>query len=238
MNYYDLHIHSAFSEGESSIEQLAEMAKQLGYSGVCFAEYFGGSQQLNKLKNETAKIASKVGIEIFLGFEARTLSELDRLREWRRKFDVLLVRGGDLRLNRAACETKEVDILTHPSYGRYDCGLNQVLMKLAAKNNVAIELNFREILISTKKTRNIVLANMQELVKLAKKYKAPIILCSGSISHWTLRDPMCMQSMAMQLGLTLVEAKKAMTKVPEDITSSSKKKTRSNWVTDGVKIVK
>jgi len=237
MEYYDLHIHSAFSEGESSIEELATMAKHLGYKGVCFAEYFGGEQQLKKLRQETAKAAANTGIEIFLGFEARNLRELERLRNWRNKFDVLLVRGGDLKLNRAACETKEVDILTHPSYGRYDCGLNHILMKLAAKNDVAIELNFREILISTKKTRNTVLANMQELAKLAKQYKAPIILCSGSISHWTLRDPLVMQSMAMQLGLTLNEARLAITKVPAEMIARSKAKRSKDWIADGVKVV-
>ncbi len=238
MNYYDLHIHSAFSEGESSIEQLADMAMQLGFRGVCFSEYFEGKERLKKLKQETAKAATNVGIEIFLGFEAQTVRDIDKLRNWRKQFDVLLVHGGDLRVNRAACETKEVDILTHPSYGRYDCGLNHILMKLAAKNNVAIELNFREILISTKKTRNTVLANMHEIVKLAKKYKAPIILCSGSISHWTLRDPLVLRSMAMQLGLTLGEAKDAITKVPENIIAYSKKKRDKNQVANGVKIVK
>jgi ribonuclease P/MRP protein subunit RPP1 len=238
MDYYDLHIHSAFSEGESSIEELADMAMQLGFKGVCFSEYFEGKERLKKLKKEIAKASANVGIDIFLGFEARTLGEIAKLKAWRKEFDVLLVHGGDLRVNRAACETKEVDILTHPSYGRYDCGLNHILARLAAKNNVAIELNFREILISTKKTRNTVLANMRELVKLGKKYKVPIIICSGSISHWTLRDPLVLRSMGMQLGLTLKEAKDAVTKVPESIIACSKKKTGKDWVENGVKIVK
>lgn len=237
MDYYDLHVHSAFSEGESTIEEIAEMAKRLGYFGVCFSEYFGGEQQLNRLRTEITNVKSKIDIDIFLGFEAKTLSELEKLKQWRKHFDVLLVRGGDLRLNRAACETKEVDILTHPSYGRYDCGINHVLAKLAAKNKVAIELNFREILVSTKKTRNVVLANMRELVELGKKYKAPIILCSGSISHWTLRDPLCMQSMAMRLGLSLEDAKKAITQTPRDIIEKSRRKRGEGWVEDGVRVV-
>ena len=237
MAYYDLHVHSAFSEGESTIEQIAETAKMLGYSGVCFSEYFSGDQHLKKLKAEIAKAEAKAGIDISIGFEARTVGELDKLSQMRRKFDVLLVRGGDLRLNRAACETKEVDILTHPSYGRYDCGINHVLAKLAAKNGVAIELNFREILISTKKTRNIVLANMRTLAELGKKYRAPLILCSGSTSHWTLRDPLCMQSMAMQLGLNIDDAKRAMSQVPAGIIRNSKDKRSENWVEEGVRVV-
>lgn len=48
MNYYDLHVHSAFSEGTSSLEQLAETAKKLNFSGFCFVEYFQDDDQIKK----------------------------------------------------------------------------------------------------------------------------------------------------------------------------------------------
>src|SRR3972149_2171930 len=139
MNFFDLHIHSAFSEGESSLEQLASTAKQLGYAGICFSEYFKNDNQIKKLYEEIQKVKEKIGIEVFLGFEAREPRELNKLIERRRKFDVLLARGGDLKLNRIACETPQVDILTHPELDRNDSGLNHILVKEAAKNNVAIE---------------------------------------------------------------------------------------------------
>ena len=50
MYYFDLHVHSAFSGGTSSLEQLASIAKELGYTGICFAEYFQNESQLMKLK--------------------------------------------------------------------------------------------------------------------------------------------------------------------------------------------
>lgn len=144
MKYYDLHVHSAFSEGESTIDQLAQRAKELGYIGICFAEYYEGRDQLHKLKECVAEAVRKSGIEILLGFEARNEKELRKLADMRKMFDILLARGGDLKMNRAAVETREVDILTHPEHGRYDCGMNHVMARLAKKNNVAIELNFRE----------------------------------------------------------------------------------------------
>lgn len=234
MKTYDLHVHSAFSEGESSLEQLAGMAKRLGYSGICFAEYFENERQLKKLKTEVAKVERKVGIEILLGFEARSVKELRILRNKRKLFDILLVRGGDLRMNRTACETPEVDILTHPEYNRNDAGLNHVMMKLAKRNNVAVEINYREILTASEKTRSKILANMRNNVKLAKKYGVPIILCSGAISHYELRDPLCMASTATQLGLTLKEAKDAVSKVPSSIVKKSKTRKGKKWVMPGV----
>lgn len=238
MKFFDLHIHSAFSEGESTIEQLAERAKGLGYSGICFSEYYEGRAQLEKLKAEIAKARQKTKMEIFLGFEARNTRELRRLADMRRMFDILLARGGDLKMNRVAIETKEVDILTHPEHGRYDCGMNHVMAKLAKRNDVAIEINLREILTSTKKTRSRILGNMRDNIALEKKYKMPIILCSGAISHWELRDPFCMISMVEQLGMEPEQAKEAISKIPEKIIKRAEERRSERWIIPGIKIVK
>jgi len=237
MRFFDLHVHSAFSEGESTIEQLAKRADELGYRGICFSEYYEGRAQLEKLKAEIAKAQRKTKIEILLGFEARNTRELKRLADIKGMFDVLLARGGDLRMNRAAVEIKEVDILTHPEHGRYDCGMNHVMAKFAKRNNVAIEINFREVLTSTKKTRSRILANMRDNIALAKKYKMPIILCSGAISHWELCDPLSMTSMAEHLGMTLKQAKEAVSKVPEKILKLAKERKSKKWIIPGVKVV-
>lgn len=236
MNYFDLHIHSAFSGGESSLEQLAKAAKQLGYRGICFVSYYQDEKQKEILLAEIERIKKEIGIDAYLGFEARDLKELRILSENRRGFDILLARGGDLELNRTACETPEVDILTHPEYQRTDSGLDHVCMKFAAKNNVAIEMNFREILTTNKKTRALVLSNISRNLKLAKKYRAPIILCSGTISHWELRDPECLISMATQLGLELKEAKKSISEIPEKIVMQARERKDKKWIMPGVRV--
>lgn len=238
MRFFDLHVHSAFSGGQSSLEQLASIAKELGYTGICFAEYYQNENQLKKLKGDISKVSEKVGIEIYLGFEARNPKELHKLVERRRMFDILLVQGGDLKMNRLACETPEVDILTHPENNRNDSGLNQVLVKFAAQNNVAIEVNFREILLASKRTRNLIMKNISNNVRLAKKFHAPIILCSGGISHFELRDPQVMISMANQLGLDLNDAKDSISKIPENIIKQSKERKSEKWIMLGVKVIK
>lgn len=236
MKYYDLHVHSAFSEGESTIDQLAQRAKELGYIGICFAEYYEGRDQLHKLKECVAEAVRKSGIEILLGFEARNEKELRKLADMRKMFDILLARGGDLKMNRAAVETREVDILTHPEHGRYDCGMNHVMARLAKKNNVAIELNFREILISDKKSRARTLANMRENISLAKKYGMKIILCSGAISHWEMKSPLCMAAIAEKLGMKSDEAKSGIASTPIGIVESSKDRRSERFVMPGVRI--
>lgn len=238
MKFFDLHVHSAFSGGTSSLEQLASTAKELGYTGICFAEYFQNDSQIKKLKEDIAKVVRKVNIEIHLGFEARNPKELHKLIERRKMFDILLVQGGDLKMNRFACETPEVDILTHPENNRNDPGLNHVLVKFAAENNVAIEVNFREILLASKRTRNSIMKNISNNVKLAKKFHAPIILCSGGISHFELRDPQVMISMSNQLGLELNDARDAISKTPENIIKQSEERKSEKWIMPGVEVTK
>ena len=190
------------------------------------------------LQAEIERIKKQTGIEIFLGLKARNTKELSSLANRRKEFDILLVRGGNLKLNRKACETPEVDILAHPELERTDSGLDHVSVKFAAKNNVAIELNFREIAVSTDKTRGTILSNIRRNMNLAKKYKAPIIICSGAMSHWELKSPEVMISMACQLGLELKDAKEAVTKVPGNIIRIVKERRSKKWVRPGVKVVK
>lgn len=237
MNYYDFHVHSSFSEGKSSIDEIATRAKLLGFRGICFAEYLKNKNQLKSLKKETSEVSKKVGIKIFIGFKAKTTDELKKLTRLRREYDILLVRGSDLNLNRKAVQTKEVDILTHPEFNRKDSGFNHTMAKLATKNNVAIEINFREILLSSKNTRSHIMHKISENVRLCKKYKTPIIICSGSVSHWQLRDPKILVSMGCLLGLELNEAKKAISEVPERIIKMIKERQDKKWIRPGVRVI-
>ncbi len=234
MDFFDIHVHSAFSQGKSSIEELVERAELLGYSGICFSEYYKNKKQMGELKNKILEMQENKDTSILLGFEARNEKELRKLVKMRQSFDILLARGGDLKMNRRVVETIEVDVLTHPGYERYDCGLNHVMSKLAKENDIAIEINFREILISDKKSRSIVLSNMRDIIRLAKKYKFKLILASGAISHWEMRSPLCMISMANILGLNLNESKKSLSKTPEDIINMAKKRSGDNWIMPGV----
>ena len=235
MKFFDMHVHSLFSEGESSVLQFAEHAKALGYAGICFSEFYEGRAHIEKIRAEIAKAEKKTGLEILLGVEAGNTKDFRRLIEIRPLFDVLLVHGGDLRLNRSAVEAKQVNILTHPERGRYDSGLNHVMAKLAKRNRVAIEINFNEILASTKKTRSRVMANMSDNIKLAKRYGMPIVVCSGAKSHWDMRDPLVMASMAERLGMPLKKAKDAVSKTPEAIVKGLKERKSDKWVMPGVK---
>jgi ribonuclease P/MRP protein subunit RPP1 len=235
VKFYDLHVHSSFSGGESSIEQLAEVAHLLGYKGFCFSAHYEGDGQIKKIQADIEKARAKFPVEIYLGLEAGERRDVERLRQIRRRFDILLVKGGDLEMNRLAVETPEVDILTHPEFNRNDTGMNDTLLRMAAKNNVAIEINFREIINSSRSTRAKILRNVSQNVIMARKVKAPVVVCSGALSHYEMKDPMVLVSLANVLGLEMKDAKAALSSVPEAGLVESAGRKDEKWVMPGVK---
>lgn len=235
MKFFDLHLH--VNSTESRLEDLAKTAKLLGYHGICAVFYYEDWEKRGFLIEEIEKMKKEVGIEVYLGFEARNLKELKELSKKRKYFDVLLVKGGNVSLNRIACQTPEVDILTHPEHQRSDTGLDHVSLRFAAENEVAVEVNFREILTSNKTIRAKILHNMKKNVKLAIKYKTPLVISSGATNHWELRSPECLASFGTLFDLGLKEAKEAISTVPEKIVKRSEERKSEKWIMPGVKIV-
>ena len=234
---YDLHIHSAFSSGESTLEEIVKTAKEFGYKGIGFISYPLKKEEEDLLKAEINRVSKEYNFEIYIGFEATNKMELKKLLNRRREFDLLLVRGGMNFMNRIAVENRGVDILTHPDYERKDCGINHVLARLAKENEVAIEINFREVLNSEGLTRKNVLANHMEIIRLYKKFKFPLIISSGALSHWQIKDPKVLISYLVTLGLEMKEAKEALSVTPRKIIERAKEWKSDKWIMPGVKVV-
>ena len=234
---YDLHIHSAFSSGESTLEEIVKTAKEFGYKGIGFISYPLKKEEEDLLKAEINRVSKEYNFEIYIGFEATNKMELKKLLNRRRELDLLLVRGGTNFMNRIAVENRGVDILTHPDYERKDCGINHVLARLAKENEVAIEINFREVLNSEGLVRKNVLANHMEIIRLYKKFKFPLIVSSGALSHWQIKDPKVLISYLVTLGLEMKEAKEALSVTPRKIIERAKEWKSDKWIMPGVKVV-
>ena len=100
----------------------------------------------------------------------------------------IVVLGSNNEVNRAALESKNVDVLLSPEltrkkdYMKYrDSGLNQVLCKIAHNNGKAIGINYDEIKkIKDKKEKAQRIGRIIQNIRLCRKYKVKIILVSFS----------------------------------------------------------
>ncbi len=124
---------------------------------------------------------------------------------------LIIVEGGLDEINRFCVESKKVDILLSPEHGALKdhmksrhSGLNQVLCALAVKNNVAIGINFHDLLVSEHKA--LLLARIMQNVKLCKKYNVSMVLCSFATDLLELRSKDMLLSFGKVLGMSGTQA--------------------------------
>lgn len=226
MNFYEYHSHP-----EVDAEGMLSMLEKMGWKGACFA-----CRSL-ELVEQAKKIIEKAkgGLDVSFGIKIESPPEhIPRIAQgMRKKVEMVFVHGGDLDVNRRACETPEVDILAHPEAGRNDGGLDHVMAKMAKKNNVAIEFNFRNLLLSCKKTRSEIFSGMLANAELVRKYRTPFVLTSGAVEPYDLRSPSEMLSFASLLGLNLRDAKISLS---DRMLKENRKRLGGKWVMPGVEL--
>jgi DNA polymerase (family 10) len=162
----DLHVHSDYSDGHSTIEEVARAAKAMGYKYVSINDHSHSLgvahgltvERLHQQMEEIAEVNGRVrGMTVLTGTEVDILSDgsLDFPDETLEKLDIVVasVHSGfqqsrDKITGRilSAIENPHVDIIGHPT-GRllgsrpaYDVDLEQV-MAAASEHNTALEIN-------------------------------------------------------------------------------------------------
>jgi ribonuclease P/MRP protein subunit RPP1 len=246
--FFDFHIHGG--------PELAIDAGNIGYHGVGLAVYsrdclnqpetiknlrksindlneYGNLNIGGNLNEDGNKpISIQIGVEI----EAKNPEDLRKqVQKFRKKADIILVHGGDLKINRAATEDPRVDILSHPYRSRFDGGVNHVLAVKAAENRVALEINLKYFLLTRPNQQYRVLNQFQQIMKLHRKYGVPVIITSDTSSFYGLRNPRDIIAMAACFGMTNDEAMSALSKTPQEIIQRNK--IRDKVIVPGVRLM-
>ena len=162
----DLHVHSSWSDGRASVQEMAEAALVLGYEYIAICDHspsigIAGGLVPEKLEQKIEAVAAAnealEGITILVGTEVDIKADgaLDYPDELLARCDVVVasVHMGQQQTERAitgrlisAIENKNVDIIGHPT-GRiinqrepYDLDL-QAVLEAAARTGTALEIN-------------------------------------------------------------------------------------------------
>lgn len=162
----DLHVHSSWSDGNSSIRDIAKTAKSLGYSYVAITDHSQSlrianglnTSMLKKKKAEIEKINSSLsGLRILFGTEADIDADgnIDYPDRILKEFDIVIAaihtgfKQSHSQLTKRiirACQNKFVHIIAHPT-GRlfavrdaYQIDFTEIF-KVAKDTNTAMEIN-------------------------------------------------------------------------------------------------
>ncbi|MBB6067484.1 ribonuclease P protein component 3 [Methanococcus maripaludis] len=153
-------------------------------------------QNHNEYSEEKINTAVEYGenceFKVYSGVKISTKNqnEMEKaVKKYRNKVDILLVEGGDVKINRRVLEMNDVDILSTPELNRMDNGLDHILARLGSTNRVAIELNFGNLLKSKNYDRSKILWAFQRNLKLAKKYDTPVVISSGANDIYGIKAP-------------------------------------------------
>jgi ribonuclease P/MRP protein subunit RPP1 len=220
-------------------KELVEEAARLGYSGLAlFNQEKIPDTDSSRNRFDREELKEKFSIELYKGVLIRAKNPEDmkrKLEKFRKDADVIMVQGGDQKINRTASEDPRVDIISRPYYKRRDCGINHVIGKKAAENEVAMELNIRYLSKTSSFLRYKVLAHFREILKLQRKFGFPLIITSHARSIYDLNSPQDLIALAGCFGMSRGETISALSENPQKIIERSKM--RNKIIVDGVKII-
>ena len=151
-----------------------------------------------------------INFDYTLEIKSNNVNEIKKTaRKFRNKSSCISVVGGNLKINRATVETVQIDVLSRPYLRRFDGGINHVLAKEAVKNNVAVELCFKDVLRSYLSHRSKVISNFKDIYTLYRKYDFPLILSTRAESVFDIRTTHDFIAFFKQTGLTASEIDKS-----------------------------
>lgn len=206
--FFDLNIKG--SSLENNIK-LANEASFYGWNHINFSyntnDFLNAVDFKNDLENSLDGI---IEFNYTLEIKSSNINDIQNsVNKFRKKASCISVVGGDLKVNRSTLENIKVDVLSRPYLRRYDSGLNHVLAKEAVKNNVAIELCFKDVLKSYLSHRSKVISNFKDIYTLYRKFDFPLVLSSRAESVFDIRTTHDFVAFFKQTGLTDAEINKS-----------------------------
>ncbi|MGN1363516.1 MAG: ribonuclease P protein component 3 [Methanobrevibacter sp.] len=235
MIFYDLNLKGSNFDNDSKIIREAYDYGWNHLNIIYSTDNYEDSLNYREKLNDAVSSFDDFDITYGLELKVKNQNELRKsVQKYRKKVDYLSVFGGRNDINRAALENYKVDVLSRPYYRRGECGMNHVLAKESLKNNVAIELCFKDILTNFLSYRAKVLSNFRDIINLYRKFKFPLIVTSGCESIFDSRTPYDIMSFFKVLGLNDDELKDVFYNYPKQIIDFSKDK---NLIYPGVRLI-
>lgn len=215
MKKYDLNI-------KNPAKEILEKAKKLGWDEICIMQKPGEKNLLPELKEN----------EISDGILAHSGVEISK-EDPKNFLDKIVFSS----LNRELSKLTEVDVFT-VNFESKENRLDYITAKNMAKNGIALEFRFSDILNSTWGARVKVMSVMRLNLAAARKYKIPFIITSGASTPLELRCPKALISIGKVLGMSEEESRDAITKNPEKIINKVKDRNDDSVIMAGLKIIK
>ncbi|MDS0222952.1 RNase P subunit p30 family protein [Haloarcula sp. S1AR25-5A] len=173
----------AHPDGDSTVARHALTAADSGYDGIVVRNH--GDEPADY---DADAISDAYDIDVAVGVEVRA-DDPSRasgfVGNYRSDRTVVVVHGGDRRINRFAVEQPTVDVLAHPM--REDGDFNHVLANAAADNGVRVEFDFGPVLRESGGSRVRAIKELRKLRELVEDADAPFVVSASPSNHLQIR---------------------------------------------------
>ncbi|MDT3435689.1 RNase P subunit p30 family protein [Haloarcula sp. 1CSR25-25] len=175
----------AHPDGDSTVARHALTAADSDYDGIVVRNH--GDEPV---EYDADAITDAYGVDVAAGVEVRAEDPSRAsgfVGNYRSDRTVVVVHGGDRRINRFAVEQATVDVLAHPM--RDDGDFNHVLANAAADNGVRVEFDFGPVLRAAGGSRVRAIKELRKLRELVEDAGAPFVVSASPSTHLQLRAP-------------------------------------------------
>jgi ribonuclease P/MRP protein subunit RPP1 len=216
--FYDLMVH--LPDENNSLARVVCAAKEFGHSGMAV---------LNMKKNGTylSQLPGDFLIYNAIEVSGKPSKLRDEIRKYKDTIYILIARGKNEEIARAAVETERLDIILQP------VKFNNVLGKIASENSIALGFNIGSIIHTRGEERVRELRIMRINLMYARKYDLQMVLTCEPYSPYDFRSPREMAALGGLFGMSVEEAVDAMSAVPHDIIWKKSK----GHIQEGVEII-
>lgn len=199
--FFDLNIVGSNLEDNLA---MAMEASRYGWQHINFSYNQDDFSKVLDIRDDLENaLGDVIGFDYTLEIKSSNINEIRKyVNKYRNKASCISVVGGDLKVNRACLENVKIDVLSRPYLKRFDSGINQVLAREALKNNVAIEICFKDVLKSYLSHRSKIISNFRDVYTLYRKFDFPLILSSRAESVFDIRTTHDFVAFFKQTGLT------------------------------------
>jgi len=166
------------------------------------------------------------------------------VRKVRSNAEAILVKGDD-KVSRMASDCWEVDIIGSPEVHnekdfmhQANSGIDYVIARACAEKGIAVELNLSNVLNSSGRRRAEILARMAQNVRICRDAKCDLVITSGAKEKYGMRAPRDLMAFGMVLGMTLDEAKAAVSANPLKILKRSEDRSNPDILLKGLEVKK
>ena len=186
----------AHPDGDSTVARHALTAADSDYDGIVVRNH--GDEPV---EYDADAITDAYGVDVAAGVEVRAEDPSRAsgfVGNYRSDRTVVVVHGGDRRINRFAVEQASVDVLAHPM--REDGDFNHVLANAAADNGVRVEFDFGPVLRESGGSRVRAIKELRKLRELVADAGAPFVVSAAPHSHLQVRAPRDLVAVGETIG--------------------------------------